>query len=129
MGGTFGSPGTELVLVIPMARNFPACMKERAVETDVAAYSTSPARRPVMEGAEPLYWIASVLMPAFRLTISMKTCGEVPTPAEPYLIPPGLALARVIRSPIVVIGDPLGTTTTKGNVTRRVTCTKSLIGS
>ena len=68
-------------------------------------------------------------MPAASAKFSAARCTWLPTPAEPKLMLPGLALAAAIRSFRVFTGEPSGTTTSIGPLATLVIGTRSFLVS
>ena len=68
-------------------------------------------------------------MPACELKVSIARCTAVPSPDDPYVTVPGLALAIATNSASVFAGTWLPTRNSTGCVPISVTCVKSRSGS
>ena len=86
---------------------------------DTAGAAISESSRPPMRSvnALPLKGTCSISIPAVSLKSSPERCCVVRTPGVANVSLPGLALAALIRSRSVLIGDSAGTIRMNGNST------------
>ncbi len=82
-----------------------------------------------MTSGEPLNGTCVTLIAAADISFSVERCVPLPTPAWPKLIAPGFAFAAAISSPIVLIGEAAGTTSTFGWIDNGAISTKSFVVS
>src|SRR6266850_8467055 len=110
-----GTLGQRLVRWFPKVTsslNWPASTnRPQPLESDCAMMW--PPSSPCVESALPLYGTCRNGTPVFADTSSMRRCGEVPVPVDPYDILPGFALAQSSRSWKDLNGESPFTTTPK----------------
>ena len=85
--------GTRLVSATPSARSLPDLTWPIGPGRLSKAECNWPPSTSTSAGAVPRYGTWTMLMPVIDLSSSPDICGEVPTPPDPKLSLPGLALA------------------------------------